>query len=273
MQFRQGSKPFKAMGESTNLTQEIYKEDTEGDLGLACTEVSSQKKELSTGTLIEKSNGLFSFHYGLHLIPLDPDDLPDSDAVVLEAIGLEGLHNHYAAEPEENPLSVLRSKRWYRDLFKHWEGKGGMRIFLVDIDQTLKSAAKSLELPVVEGLAGVGIAELNQVVHPELLDLTLSFRNCLFAHKLDRIAQQIGGCPRIMTILGAAHTGLEDKMLEPPEARLDYFRKIKPRLAGEIAVPESLYTIAEMRYDPSNDRWYRADLFEDQALREVFKNT
>lgn len=114
------------------------------------------------------------------------------------------------------------------------------------------------------------VAEVNQIIHPELLDLLITFRNYLYAQKLDRIARELGGCPTVTTIIGGGHKNVEDKMLASPNERLDYFRRIKTRLEGEIAVPESLYKIAEMRYDAGQDKWYRADLLEDEALKEIF---
>lgn len=111
---------------------------------------------------------------------------------------------------------------------------------------------------------------LNEKAHPEILILMLTFRNKVWAQKLDLIANKmqknLGRLPEIGILVGKNHIGLERTLHEKPEERLRYIRRIFNRPFVRSAVKISETQCFEYK---SQKGWQTFEIIHEPDLEKI----
>ncbi|MBI2640749.1 MAG: hypothetical protein HYW91_02605 [Candidatus Sungbacteria bacterium] len=116
------------------------------------------------------------------------------------------------------------------------------------------------------------LIKLQETVHPELKAIILTLRNAIFARKLYALANHFnlvkGEKPEIAITVGAAHTGLEDMLLEDPLRRGEVLEKFFSTFGidkGKI----SISPIAVAMFSTEEGRWVVKEIFNDPLLNQI----
>lgn len=157
------------------------------------------------------------------------------------------------------------------------------RGFLKKVGTGFKTAAAVwLSMPLIESLLFLGFGVQGDFVHPNLRKLIekthpetwffiLTLRNVVLAQKEQWLMEQMGDKPHhIATIIGAAHTGLEDQIRKSPEERLKFLQAVKP-LLEHMFVPESVYKMVQFEFNEKRLHWRPTKIFEIPELKELVK--
>lgn len=177
--------------------------------------------------------------------------------------------------------SMLAKMTWERLKTK----KLSRRDFLTGSEIAKGAFAGWLTLPVIEStlFATKGIQgeflhpemrKLIETTHPEVWFLILTLRNVLLAHKehwllthKDRwLRNQETAVTNLGTIIGSAHTGLEDQILHSPEERMKLLKAVKP-LLKIVYNKESVYKM--LKYDFDGKQWRTTGFYEVPELKAL----
>ena len=121
------------------------------------------------------------------------------------------------------------------------------------------------------------IQELSEWLSPETEALDVSYRNAIWAHKLQRIAedvkQQTGGKKPVIDIqAGAIHTGLERMLKADPAKRLDYIRRMSHAFSRLYDIGDNgivISGVARFEYSEEEKAWVPRFTGHDPELRKI----
>jgi len=103
-------------------------------------------------------------------------------------------------------------------------------------------------------------------LHPEARLLIDTVRNIVIAHKEQRLMEYMKSHPHLVTILGAAHVGIENDIQSSAEKRLAFLQTLKPIL-HKVYTPGTFYRAVRMDFDGKN--WQVGDTFEFPELKAL----
>src|SRR5690606_30306511 len=113
-----------------------------------------EKKETTEEKDIEqiiKPEGIYSILYGIHILPTDPNLLPqDISAVFLETGMIRWYDNAF------DSLKYLRNHRQYKDIFEQMEKKR-ITLLLGDVNYKLPWLIPFLDIAVLQAEASMGM--------------------------------------------------------------------------------------------------------------------
>lgn len=121
----------------------------------------------------------------------------------------------------------------------------------------------------------------SEVIHPEITALkqmakdqsnflVKTLREVSIAHKLWWLIQTLGVNPELAAVIGRGHRdteermGLEGRINQSPQDRLEYLNSIKPALSLSVN-SESLYRVVECRFDSKD--WQVTNILEIPELK------
>lgn len=107
---------------------------------------------------------------------------------------------------------------------------------------------------------------ITSYLHPEIFSMVIGLRNSVIAHKKDWLSNYLGDNMVLTTIIGHAHTQVEDGLLSSPFQRLNYLKGSR-WLWRRIVKPETMYSI--QRYDYRKGRWIPTETLEVPDLKEL----
>lgn len=119
------------------------------------------------------------------------------------------------------------------------------------------------------------LQHLREKIHPETTFIMITFRNLLWAEKLQTIAKHYEIMhhrkPEIALMLGAFHSGIENALAEAPEKRLAVIKRfletfVKKR--GLLAITD----IAKTEFSDKEKRWIATEIFKDPKLEKIEKS-
>lgn len=109
--------------------------------------------------------------------------------------------------------------------------------------------------------------KISQKLHPEVDLFVLTLRNAILAQKEQWLMEKMGERPHCASVLGMAHSGIEDQIRYSPERRLGFLRRLKPVLPWVISSKETFYQIALLDF---NGRfWQVREILEEPELKEL----
>ncbi len=282
-----------------------------------------EKKETDKENEIEeiiKPEGIYSILYGVHILPTDPNLLPQNVSAVFLETGMIKWEDY-----SMDSLNYLRNHRQYKEIFEQMEKKK-ITLLLGDVNYRFSWLIPFLDIAVLQAEASMGMkllknslatfnkneklskkdiakimggsaaglwlllpmlpdlvravsvltnaglkksATLQKAVyklHPELFLLLKTIREAVIAEKEQKLMEHIGNRPHFATIMGGAHTGLEDQILATREERLKTLQRLKP-VIKLLVVPESFYQLAQWNFN--GNEWELTRIYNLPELREV----
>lgn len=126
---------------------------------------------------------------------------------------------------------------------------------------------------IVSAYGGVGeditanFQKMSHKLHPEQGLVVLTIRNELLAHKEEWLANVLGNKPNLATIMGAAHTQIEDAIQSSPYDRLAFLRSVSP-IIKTFFTSESLYKM--VRLDFNGKEWQVNNILIIPELKALF---
>ncbi len=126
--------------------------------------------------------------------------------------------------------------------------------------------------------------KFSEKVHPEIMILTKRARNTITAYKEQRLMEQlimepkqsgelssvpkIVERPRLVTIAGGMHDGLEDEILSSPQKKLKFLKSID-LLLRESFEPETIYRSVRFNYNGVYKQWEVTKIYEFPELKKL----
>ncbi|MFY9462319.1 MAG: twin-arginine translocation signal domain-containing protein [Candidatus Sungiibacteriota bacterium] len=111
-------------------------------------------------------------------------------------------------------------------------------------------------------------------IHPETEAILLTFRNALWAQKLETIAgelqKEIGRKPDITFSVGAEHFGLEEMLGVASESRIESIKNFL-NVFGLKSAAQELSAIARVEYSAREARWIATKIINDPELKKIEK--
>ncbi|MDO8487238.1 MAG: hypothetical protein Q7S45_03020 [Candidatus Curtissbacteria bacterium] len=201
-----------------------------------------RQEDPSKVTRIEKPEGVYTIVYGAHNRRTNLDFVPpDLDAFVIE----------------------WPSDRYGQELPEYFSGLG--RLFLPQFSSVLDYAER-YRIPVYH--ADLGIRSF--IAFPEIYLLpfrpTSRLRETITAHKEEWLMKNVEGLNHLVTVIGAAHTGIEGQIRKRNEDRLNSLQRLGPIIRG-ISRQRSVYSIP--RFDFNGNEWELGKVLEVPDLREL----
>lgn len=113
---------------------------------------------------------------------------------------------------------------------------------------------------------GILFEKISQKLHPEANFFLLTLRNVLAAYKKQWLMTNMGNRPSFATILGLAHTGVEEQIQSTLQTKFRFLQASRP--VWESAVErESFYKL--VRYIFDNERWRVERVVEIPELKAL----
>lgn len=118
------------------------------------------------------------------------------------------------------------------------------------------------------------IGKIQEKLHPETEGIILTFRNALWAQKLETIAKELtkqgAQRPEVGIGVGGDHFGIEDMLNSPPQKRLEAISKFLKVFGSEQALP-NISPIARLEYSEKEKRWIATQIINDPELEKLEK--
>lgn len=112
--------------------------------------------------------------------------------------------------------------------------------------------------------------KLSHRLHPEQFLLTATLRNLVIAEKLMYLLPRMEESHHLLTVIGGAHTGIEDHIQKFSSAdRMKWLRWCKPLLNG--AIPDTFSQI--IRCDYRENKWQKTGSYEVETLKKILQTT
>lgn len=108
----------------------------------------------------------------------------------------------------------------------------------------------------------------SESIHPEVNVLVLKIRNALISYKEQEIARIMGEKPHLVTLIGAAHTGIEEQLKLDTNDNLDYLRALQP-IISKIATKTTFPRAAIFEF--GEDGWETTKVHEFPELANLVK--
>ncbi|MCR4325282.1 MAG: twin-arginine translocation signal domain-containing protein [Patescibacteria group bacterium] len=118
------------------------------------------------------------------------------------------------------------------------------------------------------------VRSTSEAISPEIHMFIWSFRNAVWAHKLNQIAQKLrdekGQKPEIAMQLGRAHSGLETMLRADPEKRLSYIRNASRIINLLIPFKERGVRISSIaRLEFKDSEWVPTETYHEPDLEQI----
>jgi len=115
--------------------------------------------------------------------------------------------------------------------------------------------------------------KLSQKLHPEEHIFLYTLRNVVMAHKQQHMMENMNDS-QMATLIGAAHTGIEDQIKHSPEERLEFLKALKKAgiLKKVIKDPETFYKVLQYDYDEEEGQWSYQET-EIPELKELLEDS
>jgi len=123
---------------------------------------------------------------------------------------------------------------------------------------------------------GKMLTQANETINPELTAFVLTFRNAIWAHKLQQIASTLrnekGRKPEIALKIGAGHSGIEGMLQMDPADRLSYIKKVTRVLSAVTEIGPQALSISSMgrfQYSSAVDKFVPTRAYHDPELEKI----
>lgn len=113
---------------------------------------------------------------------------------------------------------------------------------------------------------GKTISFVTEKLHPEYSWFTLQFRNRAAAYKMQWLAEKEGDSPKLASIYGSMHRGLEEEIQSSLGQKIDSLGATK-KLWINLIKPSSFKTLPKYEFD--GDLWRQTALYEIPELAKL----
>ena len=120
-----------------------------------------------------------------------------------------------------------------------------------------------------ESIVGRKFREVQETIHPETEAVFTTFRNAIWAQKLEFLAHRLknDNTPELAMMAGSYHSGLENMLKENSEKRLRSIKRFL-KIFG-VGGSFSLSPIARIEY--KENRWFATEVIKEPELEKIEK--